>query len=165
MMAKRFTVTEIPQTRVIPGGQRRIRTSEIHMILNTNRRPRTYSEDLQIDEELRQACREVFRSDDSVMMLMQSLDGQDLDDIVHDLNLTYSIEIGDHPKGRRVHVHTVLKVVHDGRVFVDKRLLWDTFNQTLADQGATSMIRYVKIKGKGDAMGDYLRKGLGPEDF
>lgn len=164
-MGKRFTVTEIPQTQVAPAGQGRIRTSEIHMIMNTNRRPRSYAEAQQIDEELRLACREVFRSDDSVMVLMDSLDGQDLDDIVHSLNLTYSIEMGNHPKGRRMHIHAVLKVVHDGRIFVNKPRLWDTFNQTLSDQGATSSIRHIKIIGKGDPRGDYLRKGLGPEDF
>jgi hypothetical protein len=142
--------------------QSRIKISSFLITANTNFRPTTN----QIAEEagnlLGDALDEVMHKD-MIPFFVDILDGKawNSKNIISDHNV-YSAELGDNPKGRRIHAHISMKFEHRTMLRVNREKFKEIINfylqQYPMSNGKTLQVHYVYVKGQGGGVINYVRK-------
>lgn len=122
---------------------------------NTNYRPDDTADAEEVAEELNNAAQKVIGDSDSVGNFMEILilDHSWSSEFIKKIRVKTSVEIGHRPRGRRMHLHALIKVLHSTKLHVNINKLKKLLNEELE----TVQIAYINVK-LVSAVDDYMEK-------
>lgn len=143
---------------VSKGQPPKERQSKFHVIANTNIRPKTTETAKEYARILENVAEPLLSDSDVIGRFMLLLDGaQWSPDVITSIECTHGVELGQLPKGRRIHMHIVLDIKHYSKLRVDPKKFKEVFNEFL--QGEPLSISYVHVTVEKNSMTDYAMKG------
>jgi hypothetical protein len=144
----------------------RIRYSNFFFTFNTNWRPASQEEVIAEAHAHRAACMDVFSNNfdgNRLLRWVQDRAGAIVDPTgtvadVKKIITGFQLELGDHPKGRRFHVHGIIRIAHTKMLKLNYDALVQYYNEALARAGGTHPIVYKNIRAQRVTAEQYMNK-------
>lgn len=132
--------------------------SKFHIMGNTNYRPGTNENAKSAATIIEEAAQTVLSDSDQIGRFVTLLDqAQWSPDVILNIDATHGVELGQHTKGRRIHVHIVLDITHYSKLRIDPKKFKEVFNEFL--EGEVIKISYVHVTVEKNSMEQYVTKG------
>lgn len=132
------------------------RYSQFFLTVNTNYRPKNDAESQEVGYELRDAMRGL-RTEANLEKIFRT-DSGSVQSKVSEMDIESVIEIGQHPKGQRIHGHATFDTTHTGDLKMNfgeiKRIILEEMN----DDRVKGLYINVRMMKHDKYIKDYLRK-------
>lgn len=132
--------------------------SDFLITINTNYRPKLTPDSKDVGKVLSKAINKLNTHENLTKII--TLDGTDTYAAsIKKIKAQFAVEIGQNPKGRRIHAHLILQVDHTSRIQINIPVLREVVDGLLDDPRIKKPV-YVNVKytPSGRSVEDYIKK-------
>lgn len=158
-------IEQVPEEQIVAPQEQgsKISFSSFLITGSTNFRPSTNSEAQEAGDCLNNALAQVFVEERLQEFILDKGGRPWNGENIKFVHIEYSSELGEKPKGMRIHFHAAVKIEHMVRLFVARPILRDMIDDELQALGPLSSGRQLRmygifVSGEGRGAGNYIRK-------
>lgn len=143
--------------------ERKDKHSTFFVTINPNQVPTDITHAEFLATELNSALTKLFNEDTLRDYILKfKIPGDNWDENIYKVDISYAIELGKHKKGRRVHNHVIINVDHNSLIFLDRHAIVGLISD---EMGLDNVYLNITAANSKRTLEEYIEKDSLIDDF